>query len=115
MNLAENESFKKEERSSDDTGSNLGGEVKNILTELEANEEIGNVEEKHVAIIKEIAEVLERRQKDQFPALRDIPKKKLLKETAKVGKVWCKLKRTALQSLMNYFMQELLLLQIGCQ
>ena len=47
---------------------------------------------KKVTIIEEIAGVLERRQKDKLPALRDIPKKKLLEETAKVDKVLCKLK-----------------------
>ena len=56
-----------------------------ILTALEAVEEIGNLEEEEeVDIIEEIVEVLKRRQKDKLPVLRDIPKKKLLKETAKV-------------------------------
>ena len=36
--------------------------------------------------------MLERRQTDKLPALRDIPKKKLLKETAEVDKVSCKFK-----------------------
>ena len=36
--------------------------------------------------------MLERRQKDKLPARRDIPKKKLLEETAKVDKVLCKFK-----------------------
>ena len=45
-----------------------------------------------VTIIEEIAEVLERRQKDKLPALRDIPKKKLLEETAKADKFLCKFK-----------------------
>ena len=48
-----------------------------------------------VAIIEEIAEVLERRQKDKLPALRDVQKKKLLEGTAKVdkvNKVLCKFK-----------------------
>ena len=103
---------KEEERSADDTGNNLGEEKRDILTALEADE-IDNLEEEEVAIIKEIAEVLERRQKDKLPALRNIPKKKLLDETAKADKVLRKLKHTALQRLMNYFMQELLLLQIG--
>ena len=44
------------------------------------------------AIIKEIAEVLERTQKDKLSALRDVPKKKLLEETAKVDKTLCKFK-----------------------
>ena len=38
--LAENDSCKEEERSADDTGSNLGEEVRYILTALEADDEI---------------------------------------------------------------------------
>ena len=90
--LAENDSYKEKERSNDDTGSNLGAEVRDIVTALEADEEIGNLEEEEIAIIEEIAEVLERRQKGKLPALRDIPKKKLLEVTAKVDKVLCKFK-----------------------
>ena len=86
--------------------------MRDILTALEAGEEIGNLEEEEVAITEGIAEVLERRYKDKLPALRDIPKKKLLVETAKVNKFCVNLKHTALQRLINYFMQELLLLQI---
>ena len=66
--------------------------MRDILTVFEADEEIGNLEEKEVTTIEEIAEVLERRQTDKLPVLRDIPKKKLLKETAKVDKVLCKFK-----------------------
>ena len=58
--LAENDSYKKEERSADDTDSNLGEEVGDILTALEEAEEIGNLDEEQVAIIEEIAEVLVR-------------------------------------------------------
>ena len=79
-NLAENESYKEEERSADDTGNNLEEEIRDILTALEADEEIGNLEEEEVAIIGEIA------------VPRDIPKKKLLEETAKVDKVLCNFK-----------------------
>ena len=57
-NLAENNSDKEEERSADDTGSNLGEEVRDTLTALEADQEIGNLEEEEVAIIEEIAEML---------------------------------------------------------
>ena len=91
-NLAESESNKEEKRSAEDTCSNLGEEVKDILTTLEADEEIGNLEEEEVAIIEEIAGLLERRQKDKLPALRDMPRKKLLGETAVVDKVLCKIK-----------------------
>ena len=60
-NLAENDSYKEKERSDDDTDSNLGEEVRDIMTALEADEEIGNLEEEEVAITEEKAEVLERR------------------------------------------------------
>ena len=58
--LAENDSYKEEERSTDDTDRNLG-EVRDILTALEADEEISNLEGEEFAIIEEIAEMLERR------------------------------------------------------
>ena len=60
------------------------------MTVLEGDKEIDNLEEEEVAIIEEIAEVLERRQKDKLSALRDLPKAKLLEE--KVDKVLCKFK-----------------------
>ena len=90
--FVENNSYKEEERSADDIGSDLGEEARYILTALKADKEIFNLEEEEVAIIEEIAEVLERRQKDKLPALRDIPRKKLLEETAKIDKVSCKFK-----------------------
>ena len=58
-----------------DRGNNLG-EVTDILTALEADEEIGNLQEEEVVIIEKIIEVLERTQEDTLPALRDVPKKK---------------------------------------
>ena len=91
-NLAENDSYKEEERITDDTCSNLGEEARDILTALKTYENIGNFKEEEVAIIGEIAEVLERRQKENLPALRDIPKKILLEETVKVDKVLRKFK-----------------------
>ena len=74
-NIAKYGSYKEEESSADDTGNNLGEEVRNILTTLEADEEIDNLEKEEVDIIEEVAEVLKRRQKDKLTALRDIPKK----------------------------------------
>ena len=116
-NLVENGSCKEEERRADDTGNNLEEEVRNILTALEADEEIGNLVEKEVATIKEIAEALEQRQKDKLLALRDVPKKKLLEETAKVDKVLRKFKTHSITKTNELFyagaIQELLLLQIG--
>ena len=74
---------------------NLGEEVGDIVTALEAVR-LGWGE---VAIIEEIAQKLERRQKDNLPALRDLPKKRLLEESAKVDKVLCKFKT---QSITNF-------------
>ena len=91
-NLTENYIYREEERSADDTCSNLGEEVRDILTALDADEEIVNLEEEEVAITEKIAGMLERRRKDKLPALRDIPKKKLLEETANVDKLLCKFK-----------------------
>ena len=76
---------------------------------MEAEEQADSLDEEEVAIVMEIAELIERGRKDKLPALRNVPKKKLLEETAKVDKVLSKFKT---QRLMNCSMQELLLLQI---
>ena len=56
-NSAENNSCKEEEIGADDSGSNLGEKLRDILTALEADEEIGNLEEEEVVIIEEIEEL----------------------------------------------------------
>ena len=48
--------------------------MRDILTAMDEDEEIGNLEEEKVAITEEIAEVLGRRHKDKLPALRDVPR-----------------------------------------
>ena len=68
-NLAENDIYKEEERSADDVGSNLGEDVGDILTALEADEEISNLEEEEVAIIEEMVKVLERNRKTSYQLL----------------------------------------------
>ena len=102
-NLAENDSYKEEERSADDTRHNLGKEVRDILTALEADEEISKFEEEEVAIIVEVAEMLERRHRDKLPAHRDIPKKKSLEETARVDKVLYKFKTHSIAKTNEFF------------
>ena len=44
-NVAENDSYTEEKRRADDTGNNLGEELRDILTALKANGETGNLEE----------------------------------------------------------------------
>ena len=70
----------------------VGEDRRNILLEMGAEEQADSLDEKEVAIVMEIAEVIERGRKDKLPALRNVPKKKLLEENAKVDKVLSKFK-----------------------
>ena len=67
-------------------------DVRNVLPEMGAEEQADSLDEEEVAIVIEIAEVIEMGRKDKLPALRNVPKKKLLEETAKVDKVLSKFK-----------------------
>ena len=55
-------------------------------------EEADSLDEEEVAIVMEIVEAIETGRKDKLPALRNVPKKKLLQETAKIDKVLSKFK-----------------------
>ena len=67
-------------------------DVRNVLPKMGGEELADNLDEKEVSIVMEIAEVIERGRKDKLPALRNVSKKKLLEETAKVDKVLSKFK-----------------------
>ena len=67
-------------------------DVRNVLPEMVAEEQADSPEEEEVAFVVEIAEVIERDRKDKLPALRNVPKKKLLKETTNVDNVLSKFK-----------------------
>ena len=62
-------------------------DMRNVLPEIGAEEQADSLHEDEVVIVMEIAEVIERGRKDKLPALRNVPKKKLLEKTAKVDKV----------------------------
>ena len=47
-----------------------------------AEEQADSLDEEEVAFVMEIAKVIERGRKDKLPAPRNVPKKKLLEETA---------------------------------
>ena len=81
-----------EARSVEALPDHVGEDVRNVLPEMGAEEQADSLDEEEVAIVMEIAEVIERDKKDQLPALRNVPKKKLLDETAKVDKVLTKFK-----------------------
>ena len=66
--------------------------MRNVSPEMATEEQTDSLDEEEVAIVMEIAEVIERGRKDRLPALRNVPKKKLLEETAKVDNVLSKFK-----------------------
>ena len=66
--------------------------MRNVLPEMGVEEQVDSLNEEEVAIVMEIPEVIERGRKDKLPALRKVPKKKLLEEAAKVDKVLSKFK-----------------------
>ena len=63
-----------------------------FLLEMGAEEQADIVDEEEVAIVMEIAEVIESSRKDKLPALRNVPKKNLLEGTTKVDKLLSKFK-----------------------
>ena len=81
-----------EVRSVEALAGHVGEDVRNILLEMAAEEQAYSLDEEEVAIVMEIAEVIERGRKDRLPALRNVSKMKLLEETAKVDKVLSKFK-----------------------
>ena len=70
----------------------VGEDRRNILPEMRAEEQVDSLDEEEVAIVMEIAKVIEKGRKDKLPVLRNVPRKKLLEETAKVDKVLSKFK-----------------------
>ena len=70
----------------------VGEDMRNVLPEMGAEGQADSLNEEEVAIVIEIAEVIERGRKNKLPAFRNVPKKKLLEETAKVDKVLSKFK-----------------------
>ena len=67
-------------------------DVRNVLPKMGAEKQADSLDEEEVTIVKEIAEVIERGRKDKLPALRNVPKMKLLEETTKIDKVLSKFK-----------------------
>ena len=77
-----------EARSVEALPDHVGEDVRNIFPKMGAEEQADSLDEEEAAIVVEIAVVIERGRKDKLPALRNVPKKKLLEETAKVDKVF---------------------------
>ena len=81
-----------EEPRSDTLPDHVGKDVRNVLPEMRPEQQADSLDEEEVAIVMEISEVIERGRKHRLTALRSVPKKKLLEETAKVDKVLSKFK-----------------------
>ena len=81
----------------------VGEDLRNVLPAMEAEKQADSLDEKEVAIVMEIAEVIEKGRKDKLPALRNVPKKKLLEETAKVNKVLSKFKTHSIAKTNAFF------------
>ena len=65
----------------------VGEDVRNVLPEMGAEKQADSLDEEKVTIVMEIAEVIESGRQDKLPAFRNVQKKKLLEETAKVDKI----------------------------
>ena len=77
------------------------------MLEMGAEKQAGSLDEEEVAIVMKIAEVIETGRKDKLSALRNVLKKKLLEETAKVDKVLSKFKTHRITKTNHCSMQEL--------
>ena len=62
-------------------------DLRDTFSEMGAEEQVNTLDDEGTAIYMEIAEVIERCRKGKLPALRNVTKKKLLEEIAKVDKV----------------------------
>ena len=82
-----------EARSVEALPDHVGEDVRNVLPEMGAEEQPDSLDEEEVAIVMNIVEVINKGREDKLPALRNLPKKKLLKETANIEKVLSKFKK----------------------
>ena len=62
-------------------------DARNVSSKMGGEEQADSQDEEEFVIVVEIAEVIERGSKGKLPALRKLPQKKLLEETAKIDKV----------------------------
>ena len=81
----------------------VGEDVRNVLPEMGAEKQADSLDEEEIAIVMEIAEVIERGRKHKLPSLRNVPNKKLLEETAKVDKVLSKFKTLSITKTNDLF------------
>ena len=71
-----------EARSDEALPDHVGEDRRNVSPEMGAEEQADSLDEEEVAIIMEITEVIGKGRKGKLPALRNVPKEKLLEKTA---------------------------------
>ena len=76
-----------EARSAEALPDHVGEDMRNILPEKGGEEQADSLDKEKAPIVMKVAEVIEMGRKDKLPALRNMPKTKLLVETAKADKV----------------------------
>ena len=77
--------------------------MRTVLLEMGAEDQADSLDEEEVAIVIEIAEVIERGRKDKLLAVRTVRKKKLLEEAAKVDKILSKFKTHSITKTKELF------------
>ena len=99
-----NSAIVEEARSVESLLGHVGEDMRNILPEMGAEAQADTLDEEEVAIVIDITEMIERGRKDKLSALRNVPKEKLLEETAKVEKVLGKFKTHSITKTNGLFM-----------
>ena len=92
-----------ETRSVEALPDHVGEDLRNVLPEMGAEEQADSLDEEEIVIVMEIAELIEKGRKDQLPTLRNVPKKKLLEDTAKVDNVLSKSKTHSITKTTELF------------
>ena len=92
-----------EARSVEALPDHVGEDVRNVLSEMGAEEQADRLDEEEVAIVMEIAELTERGRKNRLPTLRNVLKKKLLEEIVKTDKVLSKFKTHSITKTTELF------------
>ena len=81
----------------------VGEDLRNALLEMGAEQQADSLNEEKIVILMEIAELIERSREDKLSALRNVPKKKLFEETAKVAKLLSKFKTHSITNTNELF------------
>ena len=102
-----------EARSVEALPDHAGQDVRNVLPEMGVEEQADSLDEEEVAIVMEIAQVIETGRKDKSTALRNVPKKKLLEEIALVDKVFSKFKTRSITKTNELFYAEAVVVTNG--